>query len=386
VLIAALCTAAAAAGGASAGPAAFPGKPAGAIAYALGYGAEPAFEKKPTRWLVTSDLSASRVRTLTPQPRRGSGKSDYYPAWSPDGKRVAFFRSGPAGGLYVTRADGGGIRRLVRRDPVRPAPTAPPVWSPDGRQLAFSLVGKTCPLRSAADAGLYVVHADGRGLRRITAAVPDGPDLPSSIRVAAWSPDGRKLMFTEESFGGDCRAISCCNAAVYEVPVAGGRPGLLAKPEAFALDAFGWSYDGTLFAYGRCSGDFCAVVVRGARSAVYYRGFQDGLGATADVRWAPHSHALATVATTPEFVQQGNGLLEAAVIDVDRGTILRRAIGKYWTGGDVDWAPGGDYFVALVRQTPVAVSADARSVVPLGTLRTRRGIGIDDASISLFVR
>jgi len=52
------------------------------------------------------------------------------PAFSPNGKRIAFERAGV--GIFTIDRDGGGLRRLTNG-----ARDAYPAWSPDGKQLAF---------------------------------------------------------------------------------------------------------------------------------------------------------------------------------------------------------------------------------------------------------
>jgi Tol biopolymer transport system component len=69
------------------------------------------------------------------QGHRGEhGGSDIDPAWSPDGKRIAFAsnRDG-AYEIYVMNADGGNRRRLTRT-PRRKSSDSPD-WSPDGRRI-----------------------------------------------------------------------------------------------------------------------------------------------------------------------------------------------------------------------------------------------------------
>jgi TolB protein len=60
---------------------------------------------------------------------------DGWPAWSPDGKRVAFSsnRAGPAntGQIFVVNADGSGLRQLTSG----PGGFAQPSWSWDGRRI-----------------------------------------------------------------------------------------------------------------------------------------------------------------------------------------------------------------------------------------------------------
>jgi TolB protein len=93
--------------------------------------------------------------------------------------------------LYVMNADGSGKRRLARslgNGGLR----AVPAWSPDGRKLVFAIQARgsarLCDRADACNDEIFVINADGSGLRRLTRnAVPDGH--------AAWSPDGRKIAY-----------------------------------------------------------------------------------------------------------------------------------------------------------------------------------------------
>ena len=56
---------------------------------------------------------------------------DTDPDWSPDGRLIAFASSRNSGGIYVIHPDGSGLRRVFR------GPASNVDWSPDGRQIAF---------------------------------------------------------------------------------------------------------------------------------------------------------------------------------------------------------------------------------------------------------
>src|SRR5690348_11258832 len=68
----------------------------------------------------------------------GSPDDDTQPAFSPDGRQIAFRSARDGGGIFVMRADGTGVRHLSR-DGYNPA------WSPDGTQIAYSEEGIARP-------------------------------------------------------------------------------------------------------------------------------------------------------------------------------------------------------------------------------------------------
>jgi dipeptidyl aminopeptidase/acylaminoacyl peptidase len=98
------------------------------------------------------------------------------PAWAPDGRRLVIERGGR---LFVLHADRRGERSL--------AAGREPAWSPKGGRVAF------VRHRGGTD-DLYVVDATGRGLRRLTSS-------PAVESEPAWSPDGRKIAFVSFEAG-----------------------------------------------------------------------------------------------------------------------------------------------------------------------------------------
>ena len=84
-----------------------------------------------------------------------SGRQEDDPAWSPDGRRIAF-STGTVGNysIRVARPDGTRERRLTRFG-------IQPCWSADGSRIAF-VTGRD------GDAEIYVMRADGGGVRKVT--------------------------------------------------------------------------------------------------------------------------------------------------------------------------------------------------------------------------
>jgi len=139
--------------------------------------------------LMLSDADGSNPRRLT----RFSARRDTFNAsWSPDGGLIAFEVTGRhrpgdkdlQSDLAVIRLDGTGERRLTS---TRSLETSP-VWSPDGTQIAFTgdrHQRKGRRERNGRRFELYVMQADGSGIRRLTHnrvadASPDWQPLPSA--------------------------------------------------------------------------------------------------------------------------------------------------------------------------------------------------------------
>lgn len=152
-----------------------------------------------SRWIATAaqpfDASAGPLfpsedaRIIVADVERGTasfiGGLDVFghlPAWSPDGTTLAFGRtypccSGPDNGLWSMRPDGSDLHQLASV----PGGGAP-AWSPDGTMIAFLGAG------TGDEADLYLIGADGTGLRNVTNDA-EGMSLP------VWSPDGTRIGF-----------------------------------------------------------------------------------------------------------------------------------------------------------------------------------------------
>jgi hypothetical protein len=107
--------------------------------------------------------------TFTPE-----GESPAFPAWSPDGQRIAYTRAGTAQpGIWTIGATGQNATRLTDSEA-----DSDPTWSPDGERIAFR-GGFRNPQ------GIYIVDADGGTPALI-------PGTTGFVRPS-WSPDGRRI-------------------------------------------------------------------------------------------------------------------------------------------------------------------------------------------------
>ena len=171
------------------------------------------------------DVASKKVRQLT--------SGDYYEhsiEWSPEGGDILFVSNREADpdrffnyDIFAANTGSGDVRRLTN---TRNAEYRP-VWSPNGKMVAY--LGTTRSLTSSEttmeDTHVWVMDGIG-GNRRELVSIDNRQGQPQ------WSPSGDSVYFTVQERG---------SVHLYRMPIAGGRP-MLVAPRADERGSIGsWS-------------------------------------------------------------------------------------------------------------------------------------------------
>lgn len=196
-----------------------------------------------------------------------------HPAWSPTGEVIAFDAVTSHAGhndihdVMVMKPDGSGRKNIInnRADDVSPA------WSPDGRKLAF------CSDRSGG-LDIFVANADGSNPVNIT-------KTPGVLETdPAWSPDGGRIAFCAAD-SADAPSAGGAPSALYVMSASGGdRQLIYLSARADALTP-SWSPDGEKIAFTARQGENYAILIANADGSNVFRAFASPPAATP--AWRP---------------------------------------------------------------------------------------------------
>ncbi len=188
------------------------------------------FEQRPKyTGLYVVDLETREVKRVSPDVVHV-----WEFAWSLDDSEFAAVSSDlPYEGSWFTSCrlvafsyDGDRLRTLHQSG----RQVAMPAWSPDGKQVAF--LSSNYSDRGTVDGGVFIVPADGGTARELSAG------HPASVRKVVWSQDGSRLLTTATEQGG---------MSLAEIDVATGERQSLWHAPAGISDASSFDGTGEVF-------------------------------------------------------------------------------------------------------------------------------------------
>ncbi|MEW5870758.1 MAG: DPP IV N-terminal domain-containing protein [Chloroflexota bacterium] len=121
--------------------------------------------------IYTMNVDGSNLVNLT----AGRQDEEFDPAWSPDGKRLAFISGGD---IFIIDVGDGSLIQLTNH----PRRDSQPSWSPDGTRIAFRSDER------GKHPDIYLINSDGANLERLT-------DDPGAVYDPNWSPDGSRIIY-----------------------------------------------------------------------------------------------------------------------------------------------------------------------------------------------
>jgi TolB protein len=233
----------------------------------------------------------------------GSGKQrlthndpgvDYNPAWSADGRKIAFnSERGNRLQIYSMNADGTDQRPLTNEteSPLGPS------WSPDGQSIAFT---STRHAPGTYNYEIHLMNADGTGVRQLTQVpVAPGEDIArGSSEWPRWSPDGQRIAFMAPSppnfLGYDIHTIRPDGTGETALI----KPGYQSSPD--------WSPDGSKFVFYGEDDDFAELRVMSVDGSSEIRLDWPG-GFFQHPAWSPNQRKIVADTNVDIYVQNADG-------------------------------------------------------------------------------
>ena len=182
--------------------------------------------------IYVMDIDGKNLRRLT-----DNRDNDWWPSWSPDGKRIVFVseRDGNRE-IYVMDADGGNPQSLTND----PNEDWYPSWSPDGKRIAFMSRRDGHVIDGSPTYEIYVMDADGGNPQNVT-------NDPNDDRYPSWSPDSGRIVFVSQR-PGHFKSKFLITYEIYVMAVDGGNQQRLTENRQNDFYP-SWSPDGERIAF-----------------------------------------------------------------------------------------------------------------------------------------
>ena len=170
------------------------------------------------------DLYLQRVGGKNPRNLTAdSSADDTQPAFSPDGEHIAFRSERERGGIFIMGATGESVKRLTDSG-------YHPAWSPDGREVAYCTHNIEDPNdRTLERSDIWIVNVATGEKRQLTGETIGDAAQPQ------WSPTGARIAYWSKRKGGQ--------RDLWTIPAAGGTPVAVTDDAAFDWNPV-WSPDG----------------------------------------------------------------------------------------------------------------------------------------------
>ena len=184
------------------------------------------------------DIYVKMVGNVTPLRLTSDPAHDGYPAWSPDGRQIAFYSARGGGGIYLVSPVGGPERKLADL-----ATNSRPAWTADGKYLLVAKVYREAQ-PEPGDGALFLVPVESEGAPRQFLAPPRG----TWYKDPAFAPDGRSLAFAT------CTGVALGPSSSLHVVelqaglVPAGKPRQIAK-DLGSIFGVAWMPDGASLIY-----------------------------------------------------------------------------------------------------------------------------------------